>query len=176
MVVIGASSGIGRQTAVLFAREGAKAYAARREARLKDSRDGDGRGRKDATHAADSTRVADMDELMRSTRERFGEIDALVYATGDNTPDRQLTRLTPEIWDAMAGRQSERRLLRYPRGIARHAGTAGRTFDLYRLGFSVAAFGAAYQAAKRGLLGLAHAVRFEEKKTESAPAWFVRDW
>ena len=37
VVVIGASSGIGRQTAILFAREGAKVMAsARREARLRD--------------------------------------------------------------------------------------------------------------------------------------------
>ena len=42
-----------------------------------------------------------MDELARVTRERLGEVDALVFVTGDNTPDRSLKRLTPAVWDAM---------------------------------------------------------------------------
>ena len=78
VVVIGASSGIGRQTAVLFAREGASVRAsARRVARLRDlAVELASAGCAIATHAADSTRVADMDGLMRATREQLGEIDA----------------------------------------------------------------------------------------------------
>jgi len=38
------------------------------------------------THPADVTKVGDMNELARVTRERLGEIDALVFVTGDNTP------------------------------------------------------------------------------------------
>jgi NADP-dependent 3-hydroxy acid dehydrogenase YdfG len=168
VVVIGASSGIGRQTAVLFAREGAKVMAsARREARLRDlAMEMASAGCAIATHAADSTRVADMDELMRATREQLGEIDALVYATGDNTPDRQLTRLTPEIWDAMVSVNLNGAY--YATHAVLPAMRDRRAGHLIYIA-SVSALaadpsGAAYQAAKRGLLGLAHAVRYEEKE------------
>lgn len=168
VVVIGASSGIGRQTAVLLAREGAKVMAsARREARLRDlAMEMASAGCAIATHAADSTRVADMDGLMQATRERLGEIDALVYATGDNTPDRQLTRLTPAVWDAMVSVNLNGAY--YATHAVLPAMRERRAGHLIYIA-SVSALwadpsGAAYQAAKRGLLGLAHAVRFEEKE------------
>src|SRR5665647_3798636 len=50
---------------------------------------------------ADASSVADMEGLVRHTRERLGEIDILVYNTGTNVKDRALTRLTPAIWDMM---------------------------------------------------------------------------
>ena len=97
VVVIGASSGIGRETAILFAREGARVMAsARREERLRDlAMELASAGCAIQIHPSDATKVSDMDELARVTRERLGEIDVLVFVTGDNTPDRSLKRLTP---------------------------------------------------------------------------------
>ncbi len=168
VVVIGASSGIGRQTAILFAREGARVMAsARREERLRDlAMEQAAAGCAIAIHPADSTRASDMEELMRATRERLGEIDAVVYATGDNTPDRHLTRLTPEIWDAMVSVNLNGAY--YATHAVLPAMRERRAGHLIYIA-SVSALwadpsGAAYQAAKRGLLGLAHAVRFEEKE------------
>ncbi len=166
--MIGASSGIGRQTAILFAREGAKVMAsARREERLRElAMEMAAAGCAIAIHAADATRASDMDELARVTRERLGEIDALVYVAGDNTPDRSLKRLTPAIWDAMVSANLNGAY------YATHAVLAGMRERgaghlIYVASVSALAAdpsGAAYQAAKRGVLGLAHAIRFEEKE------------
>ena len=168
VIVIGASSGIGRQTAVLFAREGAKVMAAaRRENRLKDlAMEMATAGCAIATHVADSTRPPDMDALMADTRERLGEIDILVYATGDNTPDRSLKRLSPALWDAMVSVNLNGAY--YATHAVLPAMRERRSGHLIYIA-SVSALaadpsGAAYQAAKRGMLGLAHAIRFEEKE------------
>jgi serine 3-dehydrogenase (NADP+) len=168
VVVIGASSGIGRQIAVLFAREGAKVMAsARREARLRElAMEMAAAGCALAIHPADSTKVADMDELAAATREKLGAIDAMVYATGDNTPDRHLPRLTPQVWDAMVSVNLNGAY--YATHAVLPAMRERRSGHLIYIASTSALWpdpsGAAYQAAKRGLLGLAHAVRFEEKE------------
>ena len=168
VVVIGASSGIGREIAVLFAREGAKVMAsARREARLRDlAMEMASAGCAIATYAADSTKVAEMEALMAAAREKLGEIDAVVYATGDNTPDRYLQRLTPPVWDAMVNVNLNGAY--YATQAVLPSMRERRSGHLIYIA-SVSALwpdpsGAAYQAAKRGLLGLAHAVRYEEKE------------
>ena len=168
VVVIGASSGIGRQTAILFAREGAKVMAAaRREERLKDlALELAAAGCAIAIHRADATRAGDLDALMRAARERLGEIDTVVYATGDNTPDRHLNRLTPAGWDEMVSVNLNGAF--YATHAALPAMRERRAGHFIYIA-SVSALaadpsGAAYQAAKRGMLGLAHAVRFEEKE------------
>jgi serine 3-dehydrogenase (NADP+) len=168
VVVIGASSGIGRETAILFAREGSKVMAsARREERLRDlAMEMAAAGCAIAIHPADATRVSDMEDLARATREKLGEIDALVYVTGDNTPDRSLKRLTPAIWDAMVSVNLNGAY------YATHAvlpamRERGSGHLIYVASVSALAgdpSGAAYQAAKRGILGLAHAIRYEEKE------------
>jgi serine 3-dehydrogenase len=168
VVVIGASSGIGRETAILFAREGARVMAsARREDRLRNLKEQlASDGLPIEIHSGDVTKVSDMDELARVTRDLLGEIDALVYVTGDNTPDRSLKRLTPAIWDAMVSVNLNGAY------YATHAvlpamRERGSGHLIYVSSVSALAAdpsGAAYQAAKRGVLGLAHAVRFEEKE------------
>jgi serine 3-dehydrogenase len=168
VIVIGASSGIGRQTAILFAREGARVMAsARREDRLQDlAMELASAGCPIHIHPADVTKVPDMDQLARVTRERLGEIDALVFVTGDNTPDRSLKRLTPAIWDAMVSVNLNGAY--YATQAVLPAMRERRAGHLIYVA-SVSALmadpsGAAYQAAKRGVLGLAHAIRFEEKE------------
>src|SRR5215467_13522746 len=103
VIVVGASSGIGRETAVHFAREGAKVVAsARREDRLKElEKQLAEEGREILIQSADATEVSAMDRLARRTIATYGRIDTLVYATGTNIPDRAITRLTIETWDMM---------------------------------------------------------------------------
>jgi serine 3-dehydrogenase len=168
VVVIGASSGIGRETAILFAREGARVMAsARREDRLRDlALELASAGSAITIHPADVTKIDDMDELARVSREKLGEIDALVFVTGDNTPDRSLKRLTPAIWDAMVSVNLNGAY--YATQAVLPAMRERRSGHLIYVS-SVSALvpdpsGAAYQAAKRGVLGLAHAIRFEEKE------------
>jgi serine 3-dehydrogenase (NADP+) len=164
VLVIGASSGMGREIALQFAREGARVMAsARREERLLELRE-DGRGIE--VYAADATDAAAMDRLAAATLERFGRIDILVYATGTNTPDRALTRLKPAIWDMMlavnlnGAYYATQAVLPHMRGRR-----AGLIFYLSsRSAVMPDESGAAYQAAKRGLMGLSQAIRVEEKE------------
>ncbi len=168
VLVIGASSGIGRETAVLFAREGARVMAvARRGDRLRSlqselAKDGITLN----TLTADASSRADMDRVAQSTREQLGDIDIMVYVTGTNIPDRSMKRLTPEIWDMMMSVNLNGAYYIthavLPRMRERGAGhliyvgsISGQVPDVS---------GAAYQASKRGMLGLAHAIRVEEKE------------
>src|ERR1043165_8707876 len=97
VLVVGASSGIGRETAILFAREGARVMAAARRAdrlaALKAEVDGI------ETSVADASSLAAMERLVKQTEARLGPIDILVYNTGTNTKDPPLKRLTPPTCD-----------------------------------------------------------------------------
>lgn len=167
VVVVGASSGMGRESALLFARTGARVMAAaRREDRLAELRDQmAGEGREVEIFAADSRKASPMLELARRAKERFGGIDILVYATGTNTPDRSLTRLSPAIWNELIATNLT--------GAYYAADAVLPMMREQKAGLlifisSMSAYipdvsGAAYQASKRGLHGLAHAIRFEER-------------
>ena len=169
VLVVGASSGIGRETAALFARAGARVMAsARREERLRELQESLAReGRNVETLAADAADASQMEHLAGSTRERLGEIDILVFATGINVPDRSMKRLTTEIWDTVvsvnlnAAYYITRAVL--PAMRARGAGHLIYISSVSGLFADVS--GTAYQASKRGLLGLAHAIRLEEKES-----------
>ena len=103
VLVVGASSGIGRETAILFAREGARVMAAaRRKDRLRAlQQELAAENAAIEIAVADASSVEDMEGLVKHTRERMGEIDILVYNSGTNVKDRALTRLTPATWDMM---------------------------------------------------------------------------
>lgn len=168
VLVAGASSGIGRAAAVLFAREGARVVAsARRQDRLEELQ---------SELAADGSRIeilaadaADPEAMMRLaefTRKALGSIDIAVYSSGTNTPDRYMSRLTPEIWDNLidvnlnGAYYFTRAVL--PEMRERKAGHLIYISSISGLVPDVS--GAAYSASKRGVLGLAHAVRVEEKE------------
>ena len=167
-LVLGASSGIGRETAILLAREGARVMAAaRRQDRLLELQQSLAHeGHAIEIAAVDASHAAEMDRLAAHTAAQLGPVDLLVYVTGTNTPDRSLKRLTAEIWD---------RMLRVNLYGAYYAAAAvlpsmrqRRSGHLIFVS-SISALvpdvsGAAYQAAKRGMVGLSHAIRVEEKE------------
>lgn len=167
-LVIGASSGIGRETAVLLARAGVRVMAsARRQDRLQELQESlAGEGHTLEILAADAGDAAAMEQLAERTRERVGEIDILVFATGVNVPDRAMKRLSPGIWDNvihvnLSGAYYATRAV-LPDMRTRGAGHLIYISSVSGLFADVS--GAAYQASKRGLLGLAHAIRVEEKE------------
>jgi NADP-dependent 3-hydroxy acid dehydrogenase YdfG len=163
-LVVGASSGIGRATAVLLARDGVHVMAAaRREDRLRRLAEEEPGI---AYCVADASRAEDAECAAAAARERFGKIDIMVYATGTNTPDRSMRRLTTRIWDTtlavnLSGAYYATRSV-LPQ--MREAGSGYLIYVSSISGMVPDVSGAAYQAAKRGLLGLAHAVRVEEKE------------
>ena len=163
-LVVGASSGIGRETAIGLARAGARVMAAARRAdrlaALKQEHPSI------ETAVADASSVTDMERLARETESRLGPVDILVYSSGTNIKDRALARLTPPRWDMMVSVNLNgayyitQALL--PGMRERGAGHIIYVSSISGLVPDVS--GAAYQAAKRGLLGLAHAIRVEERE------------
>lgn len=168
-VVLGATSGMGKSTALLFAREGAKLVISGRRAGVLQEL---GEQIAQETGAAslgipcDAQDRSQVASLITAAKAHFGRIDVFVYATGANLPRRKLDELTPEAWDMMIGtnltgafhctqlllpvmREQEDGLIIYISSIA------ARRAD--------AVSGVAYQAAKRGVDGIAGTVTAEEK-------------
>lgn len=168
VIVIGASSGIGRETAILFAREGARVLAsARRGDRLRSLQDQLGKeGHPIEISIADASKPEQMEQLAQRTIAGMGKVDILVFASGTNTPDRALGRLTSEIWDMMVSTNLSGAYYA-TRAVLPSMRTAKGGHLIYISSISGIVpdvSGAAYQAGKRGLIGLAHAVRVEEKE------------
>jgi NADP-dependent 3-hydroxy acid dehydrogenase YdfG len=168
VVVLGASSGIGRAAALLFAAEGVKVMAAaRREDRLLALRDRlQLEGHAIEIQVCDASVAADCERLMAVTREKLGAIDFLIYATGANVPNRAMARLDAETWDRLisvnlnGAYYATREVL----PAMREAGSGYLIYVGSISGIVPDVSGAAYQASKRGLLALAHAIRAEEKE------------
>jgi len=170
VLIVGASSGVGRAAAVLFARAGAKVFAtARRADRLEElAKELAGEGFAIGTHAADASIVDEVADMVNAARAFLGGVDVLVHSTGTNTPDRNLKRLNIDIWNHLIGvnlnaayyvtqallpamREARKGHLIYVSSVS------GKYPDVS---------GASYQAAKRGLVGFTHAIRVEEKENE----------
>jgi NAD(P)-dependent dehydrogenase (short-subunit alcohol dehydrogenase family) len=101
-VVTGASSGIGRATARLFATNGANVVAVGRSeaelGKLRDEvRDGDGGIR---VHLADLTEFSQVDRVVSDTIENFGRLDVLVNAAGI-IKNGNIEDTTIDEWDKM---------------------------------------------------------------------------
>jgi serine 3-dehydrogenase len=168
VVIVGASSGTGRAAAVLFTREGAKVVAAaRREDRLQSLKEELAREQHDITvRRADASKVEDMQELAQAALEKFGRIDILVFASGTNTKERAMERLTPEIWNSLIDTNLNGAFYATHAILPsmRKAGSGHLIYISSISGLLADVSGAAYQASKRGVVALAHAIRMEEKQ------------
>lgn len=99
-IITGAAKGIGRETALLFAREGAKVVVAdfdrdKGEATCADIAAAGGEGIFCAVDVTDRQQVQAMVDV---TVKRFGRIDILLNNAGI-TADAMLTKMTEEQWD-----------------------------------------------------------------------------
>jgi serine 3-dehydrogenase len=169
VLVVGASSGIGRAVAVAFAREGAKVMAsARRGNRLQELQmELAKEGREIAIHPADAGSRQQLEELHQATVAAIGDVEILVYATGTNTPHRSMKGLAPEIWDEMlaVNLTGAYHLSRLVLPAMREAGAGHLIYISSISGLYPDVSGPAYQASKRGLVAIAHSIRMEEKET-----------
>ena len=167
VLVAGASSGIGRAVALGAAEAGARVCLfARDRARLQAVErailDAGGDAVSVAGDAASPEAAADA---VRAAVERFGRLDVLVNSVGINVKNRALTALTLDTWHELiaanlhAAYVLTQAVLPMFRargdGLLVHIGSmAAKRPDLSGVG---------YQAAKRGLVGLAHGTMEEER-------------
>src|SRR3954465_10291234 len=88
VLIIGASSGIGRATAILFARAGARVVASARRADRLGELETETRnaGFSIRVQAADASKADEMKKLVDDTERNVGATDILVYAAGTNIP------------------------------------------------------------------------------------------
>lgn len=168
VLIVGASSGIGCEIARLFAHEGARIIAAaRRLERLQALRDElNERGESIDIFEADASRLEDMERLGREALSKLQKVDILVYSAGTNTPDRSLTRLKPQIWNSLleTNLSGAYYITQAVLPSMRDAKSGHLIYVSSISGLLPDVSGAAYQAAKRGLVGFAHAIRVEEKE------------
>lgn len=100
-LVAGASQGIGRATALGFAREGAKvSICARGEAQLKEAAEKIRRetGGEVLAFIADMTRLENIQRFVAKTVEQFGRLDIVVTNAG-GPPPGEFMKFTDEDWE-----------------------------------------------------------------------------
>jgi len=167
-IVVGASSGMGRATALAFVAEGAKvALAARRQgeidalaAEIKRA------GGEAVAIAVDVAKRPGVDAAVQGAVERFGRVDVLVNCAGVNTRDREIARLDQAGWDRIIGinltgafnctQAVLPRMREQKNGLIIHVSSISGLWGDFS--------GAAYQASKHGLVGLANATMMEERR------------
>ncbi len=166
-IIFGASSGMGRASALAFAVEGAKVMvAARRQPELKTLVEEITTARGIAkAWVADVAKRPEVETAVKAVVEQFGKLDVLVNCAGVNTRDRQLARLDQAGWDRIIGinltgayhcTQAVLPRFRQQKGglIIHVSSISGLWGDLS---------GVAYQASKHGLVGLANGTMMEER-------------
>lgn len=168
VLVAGAGSGIGRATAIAAALEGATVVVAgRRAAALEDVRrriaECGGRAR---IAEADAKDEAAMSQVVASTVDELGRLDALVNCVGTNIAERSLDELSRDRWDGLLAdnltaafaitRAVVPSFREHGGGLLIHVASAA----VYRPDLS----GVGYQAAKSGVMGLAHGTMQEERE------------
>ena len=100
VIITGASSGIGEETAKVLAKNGAKiVLSARREDRLQKL--AEELGDENAAYLkSDVSSFDDMKAVVTLAKERFGRVDAL-FANAGIMPVSSMSQLAVEEWDAM---------------------------------------------------------------------------
>ncbi len=101
-MVTGASSGIGRATALALAREGARVVVnfCKNQAGAEEAVVAIQAAGGDAfAFRADVTRAVEVEAMVSAARHRWGHIDILVNNAGDLLARRTLTDMTEEYWD-----------------------------------------------------------------------------
>src|SRR5947207_1236745 len=102
-LIAGASSGMGRATALRFAREGADlALLARRADELRAvATEVERLGRRAVVLPVDLTDRAGVQRVVERAESELGRVDVAVHAAGTNLPRRALEVLDPADWDMM---------------------------------------------------------------------------
>lgn len=172
VLIVGATSGMGRATALAFGRAGARVVAAARREDLLHELCGviaAESGSPALGVPCDVRNRADVASLVSGAAEFLGRIDCVVYATGTNLPEREIARLAPGNWEEMLA-VNLTGAFHCTQLVLPHLRAQGGGLLIYIS--SIAAWrpdqsgvsGVAYTASKCGMDGLAYGVREEEKQ------------
>ena len=167
-IVVGASSGMGRATALAFVAEGAKVIVASRRQGELDALVAEIKraGGEAIAATVDVAKRPTVDTVVRAAVEQFGRVDVLVNCAGVNTRDRQLALLDQAGWDRIIGinltgafnctQAVLPRMREQKNGLIIHVSSISGLWGDFS--------GAAYQASKHGMVGLANATMMEERR------------
>ena len=169
-LVTGGTSGIGRATAVLLAKAGAKVViAGRRESEGKETIElvceagGDG-----LFVRADVSKASEVDTLIQKTVERFGRLDVAFNNAGIEGVWVPVTRQSEEDWDRTIdiNLKGVWLCLKYEIRQMQKQGGGGAIVNMSSItGLVGSAGAAAYCASKHGVIGLTKAAALENARS-----------
>jgi len=169
-LVTGGTSGIGRDTAVLFAKAGAKVVVAGRRERegeetveLVRAAGGDGLFVK-----TDVSKATEVDALVRETVERFGRLDVAFNNAGIEGVFAPIIRQSEEDWDRTIAINLKGvwLCLKYEIRQMLKQGGGGAIVNMASIIGLVGSAGvAAYSASKHGVIGLTKTAALENAKS-----------
>src|ERR1700676_4521384 len=168
-LVTGGTSGIGRDTAILFAKAGAKVVVAgRREVEGKETVEliratgGDG-----VFVKADVSKAAEVDALVQSTVEKFGRLDVAFNNAGIEGHWVPITEQSEEDWDHTIdiNLKGVWLCLKYEIRQMLKQGDGGAIVNMASAAGLVGLAGAAtYSASKHGVIGLTKSAALENAR------------
>jgi NAD(P)-dependent dehydrogenase (short-subunit alcohol dehydrogenase family) len=156
--VTGATSGIGRATALAFAREGADVVVAdvaaegnRETARLIEEAGG-----RALAVPCDVTRTDQIEAALQAGVEQFGRLDVAFNNAGIEQPVKPAAEITDEEWDRLVAVNLRGAFVAMRHEIRHMLGNGGGAIVNTASGAGVKGFAgqAAYAATKHGLIGL----------------------
>src|SRR5580698_3786298 len=169
-LVTGGTSGIGRETAVLFAKAGAKVVVAGRRAtegeetiELVRSAGSDGLFVK-----ADVSKASEVETLIQRAVERFGRLDVAFNNAGTEGVWTPIVRQSEEDWDRTMdiNLKGVWLCLKYEIRQMLKQGSGGAIVNMSSITGLVGAVGAAaYSASKHGVIGLTQTAALENAKS-----------
>jgi NAD(P)-dependent dehydrogenase (short-subunit alcohol dehydrogenase family) len=155
-IITGASSGIGRETAVLFAEEGAKIVAVgRNQERLAELAAQISPMTEVITVVAEALNPEDTKNVFARALEAFGTVDILVNYAGIADKHRPALKVTDEFWDEVIGVDLTS-VFHYSREALEIMTKNGKgaIVNISSIGGVYANAGVAYSAAKAGEIAM----------------------
>ncbi|WP_328308028.1 glucose 1-dehydrogenase [Actinomycetospora sp. NBC_00405] len=164
--VTGATTGIGRATALAFAREGARVVVAdiRFDGAQETARLIEQDGGQALAVSCDVSRVEDVDAALAAVIERFGRLDVAFNNAGVEQPRKPVHEITDDEFDRLVAINLRGTFLSMRREIEVMAGTGGGAIVNTASGAGVRGFPdqAAYAATKHAVIGLTTSAALEQ--------------
>ncbi len=163
VVVTGATKGLGRETALLLADEGAHVVGVGRDTADGERLEADAAGLPGTVRfvAGDVRRDADVGAAVAACRDRAGRLDAMVANAGILGPEGPLHETTEDAWDEVNDVNLKGAFLCCRRALLamREQGGGGSIVTVGSiLSLTADPFISAYTATKTGVLGLTKAI------------------